>query len=220
MTPLRDKIFSNPLVVKAKQFATDAHVGQTRKDGKTPYITHPEAVAKLAYDFYAEHYVKKLNSQCLFEFTEEVVVEELITLVAAAYLHDVVEDCNVSFDVINDEFNADIKELVWAVTDDKSIKPRILRHYKAANRIYYAGVGDRNVFVLKLCDSTHNLSQLESMSDDFRKTFVVEKFIFVQMMKDWYQIDYPGRFCFELQMYYDEVLAAASKWGFLKELCE
>lgn len=59
------------LVQKAKKIAREAHAGQFRRDGVTPYITHPEAVAK------------KLTKE------HEYVI-------AAAWLHDVLEDTQLT----------------------------------------------------------------------------------------------------------------------------
>lgn len=59
------------LIQRAKEIATEAHKGQFRRDGKTPYITHPKAVAH------------RLRAE-----SEDVI--------ATAWLHDVLEDTNYS----------------------------------------------------------------------------------------------------------------------------
>lgn len=59
------------LVAKAEAFARKMHAGQYRRDGVTPYIEHPRAVANM-----------------LAEESEEIV--------ATAWLHDVMEDCGVT----------------------------------------------------------------------------------------------------------------------------
>ena len=61
---------------KARMFATVAHGGQMRKDGKTPYIAHPERVVKILQKSGIED-------------------EEIL---ASAYLHDVLEDTNSKLD--------------------------------------------------------------------------------------------------------------------------
>lgn len=67
------------LVEEAEKVARKAHEGQFRKDGVTPYITHPEAVANaLASDGY--------NDECI----------------AVAWLHDVVEDTKVTLQDLRD----------------------------------------------------------------------------------------------------------------------
>lgn len=85
------------LIIKAKRFAETAHQGLTRKDGITPYITHPIRVAEL---------LQKAGAS-----------KELI---CAGYLHDVVEDTPVSLKEIQAEFGERIAFLVAAHTEDKS----------------------------------------------------------------------------------------------------
>lgn len=84
---------------RAAQFAAQAHRGQTRKDGRTPYINHPVRVA-LA-----------LRASGMLE---QPVLE-------AALLHDVIEDCGVSRMDIAAQFGREVADLVSQVTDDKSL---------------------------------------------------------------------------------------------------
>lgn len=74
---------------RAIGFATEKHKGQTRKDGKTPYITHPMAVMSL---------VKR--------FTDDERVW------CAAVLHDTVEDCGVKLEEIEKLFGKPVAKLV------------------------------------------------------------------------------------------------------------
>ena len=108
----------------AREFAIKAHWGQMY--GKKPYLYHLEEVAKVCKEFALPGYV-----------------------IAAAYLHDVVEDTDTHADQINAEFNYQIATLVFSVTDgegnnrkerkDKTY-PKILSHpygvhLKLADRI-------------------------------------------------------------------------------------
>ena len=68
-------------VIKAYNFASDAHAGQKRKSGE-PYITHPLAVANILAHMHMDH-------QCLM----------------AALLHDVIEDTGVPKHTIGQEFD-------------------------------------------------------------------------------------------------------------------
>jgi (p)ppGpp synthase/HD superfamily hydrolase len=89
------------LIAKALEMAEEAHAGQTRNgSGGMAYIHHPVAVAELL----AEH-----------GFDESTV--------AAALLHDVVEDSEASIDDIADNFGPRVAELVAALTEDESIEP-------------------------------------------------------------------------------------------------
>jgi (p)ppGpp synthase/HD superfamily hydrolase len=100
---------ASPLLSRAFEFAQEAHQGQKRKGDGTPVIDHPVAVA-----------------QILFEagFGEEVV--------AAALLHDVVEDTDITGEEVADRFGGEVAALVDALTDDRAITDYNER--KAAHR--------------------------------------------------------------------------------------
>ena len=84
------------LIERARVFATAAHaaVRQVRKYTGEPYIVHPTHVASIV----AEHGGNAV-------------------MIAAAYLHDVVEDTGVEIDVIRREFGDAVADLVAALTD-------------------------------------------------------------------------------------------------------
>lgn len=87
------------MIDKAKQFATTAHLGQIRKKSKRPYICHPfEVVCTLQAHGYNDE-----------------------DILAAAWLHDVVEDCGVTLEEIEKEFNSNIALLVGQLTKSKDI---------------------------------------------------------------------------------------------------
>jgi (p)ppGpp synthase/HD superfamily hydrolase len=79
---------------RARQFATEAHLGQVRKYTGEPYITHPAAVVAL---------VK--------------TVRHTPEMVCAAWLHDVVEDCGVPLQEITSRFGHKVADLVEQLTD-------------------------------------------------------------------------------------------------------
>ncbi|MDO8509478.1 MAG: HD domain-containing protein [Nanoarchaeota archaeon] len=81
---------------KASKFATQAHEGQLRKDGKTPYITHCAGVVSLL---------------------KEIGIDDEDTL-CAAWLHDTIEDCGVTREYIKREFNTNIARIVSQLTRD------------------------------------------------------------------------------------------------------
>ena len=73
----------NPLLIgEARIFAEKSHGGQFRKNGIQPYFTHPSRVAAAIQQY----------------------PNSTPQMVAAAYLHDVVEDCGVSIATIEDRF--------------------------------------------------------------------------------------------------------------------
>lgn len=113
------------MIEKAKEFATEAHSGQFRRDGVTPYIKHPKAVA-------------------------ERLAGESENLIAAAWLHDVVEDCGVSYDELSYEFNSEVADLVWCVSK--------LDRETYRERINYIKVCGEDAVKLKTADILSNLS--------------------------------------------------------------
>lgn len=100
----------SPLVRAALEKARSAHAGQVRNgSGGMPYVEHPMAVAA------------RLDEH---GYGEEVL--------AAALLHDVVEDSDTSLDEVREEFGDEVAGLVGALTDDESIDP--YRERKAEHR--------------------------------------------------------------------------------------
>jgi (p)ppGpp synthase/HD superfamily hydrolase len=76
------------------EFAKAAHEGQVRKFSGEPYINHPVRVSLMATEHGLGH-----------------------TAVAAALLHDVVEDCDVSLDEITERFGRHVAGVVWGLTN-------------------------------------------------------------------------------------------------------
>ena len=119
-------------------FAKAAHEGQTRKFSGEPYINHPVRVALMA----VEHGLS-------------------IDDVAAALLHDVVEDCDVSLDEIVARFGRRVGSNVWGLTNYEArnggpddTMNRAAR--KAADRIFLSAQepGTKSV---KFCDGIDNM---------------------------------------------------------------
>ncbi len=105
------------LIRNALEWAERAHAGQVRSgSGGMAYIHHPVAVAELL----AEH-------GC----GEETV--------AAALLHDVVEDSETSVEEIEARFGQPVAKLVAAMTDDESVEPYERRKQEHRRRIEEAG---------------------------------------------------------------------------------
>jgi hypothetical protein len=92
--------FSRMKLVAATDFAAKAHTTQRRKDtAKTPYINHPISVC---------HEVAKAG--CLDE-----------DVLAAAMLHDVVEDCGVGLEELRLKFGDRVAHIVQECSDDKAL---------------------------------------------------------------------------------------------------
>jgi (p)ppGpp synthase/HD superfamily hydrolase len=147
------------LLEKAQKWAAKGHLGVSRKFSDLPYIVHPEAVA---------------------EIVSQVTDDE--DVIAAAWLHDIVEDTDTTIDEIRDEFNDYIAQLVQEVTkvSDKSMT-RVkkfwvdTRHYSKASKMGK---------VIKLADSIHNLPLMIRDNPDFAFIYVSEKKILLDRISD------------------------------------
>ena len=82
---------------RAASFAARTHRLAVRRDGETPYVAHPFRVA--------------LTISRVFSFDDE-------TTLAAALLHDVIEDTDTDYDEIAMEFNSEVADLVGAMSKD------------------------------------------------------------------------------------------------------
>ncbi len=128
-------------ITKAYEYATLKHEGQFRKDG-LPYVSHPIEVAIIA--------------------TELTVGPSTI---AAALLHDVVEDTDTSVDDIKEVFGEDVSVLVDGLTKVSSLKFTSLAKHQVENhqKMLLAMGKDIRVIVVKLCDRLHNMRTMDSM---------------------------------------------------------
>lgn len=145
---------------KAKQFATKAHAHQLRKSSNEPYITHPIRVAN------------RLKNAGLSD-----------ELVAAGYLHDVVEDTLVEIEEIQLEFGEEVAELVSAHTEDKSKswkerKQHTIDTVKTANK---------EVKYLIVADKLDNLLSVEAALEEQGQD-VWDHFNAGRDMQKWYNV--------------------------------
>lgn len=142
-------------VNKAADFARECHKGQVRKyEGDEPYIAHPARVAAR---------VKILGMRYEVE--------------AAAWLHDVVEDCGVPIYMIVDMFGGDVGYMVACMTNVSKhlIDDGIPRHVrKAMDRAQMIGAGDE-VHTLRACDMLDNMpSNVKHGSPKYVKMYLEE----------------------------------------------
>ena len=128
---------------RAFQYAYDGHNGQNRKSGE-PYITHPLHVAI---------YLCELN------FDKETI--------AAALLHDLIEDTEVSYDDLKKEFGEEVADIVDGVTKLDKIKYSTNEEAKAdaIRKMVIAMSKDIRVLILKLADRLHNIQTIEYHQD-------------------------------------------------------
>ncbi|MFD1065166.1 HD domain-containing protein [Oceanobacillus locisalsi] len=142
----------------AKALAIKAHQGQTRKNSSEPYITHPIRVAE------------RLEKE---GFSDD--------LISAAYLHDVVEDTDISIEDIRKQFGERIASLVASHTEDKSQswldrKQATINHLKNA---------PKEVKYLIIADKLDNLIELEKEYQELGDT-IWEKFNAGFNQQKWY----------------------------------
>lgn len=150
------------LILKAAQFAKHAHDGQLRKYTNRPYIEHPMRVAGQ---------VAMIESA-----TEEMV--------AAAWLHDVVEDCAPEHkNAIKLLFPLSVQLLVLELTNPSkgfSELPRAER--KAMDRQHLAQVS-REAKIIKLIDRIDNLQDMTLAPADFQHLYAYESRLLAKALR-------------------------------------
>lgn len=143
---------SHSLVSKAKAFATEAHsaIGQKRKFTGEPYIVHPAAVATI-----------------VSEVTDDP------NMIAAAWLHDTVEDTPVTLEDIRREFGDQVHDLVENLTDVSTLKDGNRKTRKEMDREHTAK-GSPDSKTVKLADLIHNARSILEARDGFAFVFIPE----------------------------------------------
>ncbi len=129
---------------RAYDFARAAHVNQKRASGEE-YFSHPCAVAKILVDLGMDD-----------------------NTVAAAFLHDVIEDTPATDEDIGREFGMEILELVQGVTKLERIEFKSKEEEQAENfrKIFVAMAKDIRVIIIKLADRLHNMRSLNFLSHE------------------------------------------------------
>ena len=130
------RTISLELAKNAELFAKDKHKGHFRKDGITPYSKHLEDV------------VNRLKSL-------GVIDEELLS---AGWLHDTIEDTDVDFDMLYEQFGSRIAVLVSSLSKDMKL-PRKQREKGYVPQLKESSPEAK---LIKLCDISANLSDLKN----------------------------------------------------------
>lgn len=127
-----------PLLFKALSFAADKHRDQRRKDAEaTPYINHPIQLAEL--------------------LVNEAGITDA-TVIAAAILHDTIEDTETTPEELCREFGEGIASIVEEVTDDKTLDKAVRKRLQ----IEHAASASRAARLVKLADKICNLRDMQS----------------------------------------------------------
>ncbi|MBQ3235311.1 MAG: bifunctional (p)ppGpp synthetase/guanosine-3',5'-bis(diphosphate) 3'-pyrophosphohydrolase [Clostridia bacterium] len=129
---------------RAYQFAKEAHKNQKRASGED-YFTHPCAVAQILIGL-------KMDFRTI----------------AAAFLHDVLEDTPVSASDIEKEFDGEVLALVEGVTKLDKIEFKSHEEEQAENfkKIFVSMAKDIRVIIIKLADRLHNMRSLNFLSHE------------------------------------------------------
>ncbi|MBV8466740.1 MAG: bifunctional (p)ppGpp synthetase/guanosine-3',5'-bis(diphosphate) 3'-pyrophosphohydrolase [Burkholderiales bacterium] len=182
------------LLESAFKFGAICHKDQFRRSGE-PYITHPLAVAEILADLH-------LDAQAL----------------AAAFLHDVLEDTGVSKLELTERFGKHIAELVDGLSKLEKLEFQSKEEAQAENfrKMLMAMARDVRVILVKLADRLHNMRTLGAMREEKQRRIAAETLeiyapianriglhAIYQELEDWsFRFLYPMRY---------EVLAKALK---------
>ena len=141
------KAYNMEMIEKAYNLANEAHKGVCRRSGE-PYICHPLAVARLVLDLGMD--------------TESI---------AAALLHDVVEDTPTTLDDLKAAFGEEVALLVDGVTKLTKIQFSNIEELQAENlrKMLLAMSRDVRVMIIKLCDRLHNMRTGDAWPEQKRR---------------------------------------------------
>lgn len=120
-------------IQKAIEFAKEKHKGQLRDDGRDYFTAHLEKVGRML---------------------------ELLTdnedIISAGYLHDVIEDTDVTYEELVKEFGVTVSDLVMEVTDEGE---------KDNYGKYFPRLKTKEGILIKFCDRASNISDMEEWSE-------------------------------------------------------
>ena len=146
------KVYEEDKIAMAYRLAEEAHGGQQRQSGE-PYISHPLAVAEILVGL-------GMDSDCI----------------CAALLHDVVEDTDITLEVLQKKFGHDVALMVDGVTKIKKLSFASKEDKQSENirKMLLAMSEDIRVIIIKLADRLHNIRTLQFKSPDKQRLIALE----------------------------------------------
>jgi len=146
----------------AYEFAKIAHaaVGQKRKYTGEPYFVHPLEVARIVR-----------------------TVPHNSHMIAAAYLHDVLEDTKITFEFLFDEFGADVAALVFWLTDQSKATDGNRKQRKKIDREHIA-IAPPEAKTIKLADLISNTKSIVEHDIEFAAVYLEEKKLLLEVLGD------------------------------------
>ena len=150
------------IIENARAFSIGAHeaIQQKRKYTGEPYYMHPMAVGSIVWGAYGDE-----------------------NMLAAAYLHDVVEDTGVTLSTIENLFGEDIATLVSGLTDVSKSSDGNREERKRIDREHTAQQSPR-CKTIKLADLIHNSQSILEHDRDFAKIYIKEKELLLDVLKE------------------------------------
>ena len=140
------------LIERAKEFAALKHATQKRKFTGEPYIGHPLAVGALVASIGAPE-----------------------TMVAAAILHDTLEDTETSFSELKREFGAEVAGMVAEVTNVYRSGTGGNRAYRKGKELARLATVSPAAMTIKVADLIHNGMNVAERDAKFAKVYLAEK---------------------------------------------
>ena len=146
------KVYEEDKIAMAYRLAEKAHGGQQRQSGE-PYISHPLAVAEILVGL-------GMDSDCI----------------CAALLHDVVEDTDITLEILQKKFGHDVALMVDGVTKIKKLSFASKEDKQSENirKMLLAMSEDIRVIIIKLADRLHNIRTLQFKSPEKQRLIALE----------------------------------------------
>lgn len=149
------------MVSRAENVAKEKHKKQFRKFDNNPYFYHPKRVAEIISKYKKSKYLPHL--------------------ISAAYLHDILEDTDLSTKHLKSLFGDLVTSIVKELTSDqKKINQFGKQKYLADKMINMSSWA----LVIKLADRLDNLSDLNKASNDFKKKYIKETFYILKELEN------------------------------------